>query len=34
MRPAAKLSGGPSFFADSAEEIVLELEAHDRSLIG
>jgi UDP:flavonoid glycosyltransferase YjiC (YdhE family) len=37
LRPAARLSGGPAAFAAAAEELVpsrLELEAHDRSLIG
>jgi hypothetical protein len=37
MRPTAELSGGPQSFAVAAEEMVpvgLELEAHDRSLIG
>ena len=37
LRPAARLSGGPAMFASAAEELVpagLELEAHDRSLIG
>jgi MGT family glycosyltransferase len=34
MRPTGKLSGGPQSFADAAEELVLELEAHgDLSLI-
>jgi UDP:flavonoid glycosyltransferase YjiC (YdhE family) len=37
LRPAAKVSGGAASFAAAAEELVpfgLELEAHDRSLIG
>ena len=37
LRLEGKLSGGPSAFADAATEMIpveLELEAHDRSLIG